>query len=177
MRKPDQVLQEEFDFVVSSCVASGVDPYLIFAIGWHETQWGTKGWGRYGYILGVGCYNEKKVDEHFKGLVAQVTWAVHNISDFIGFRVTQKGLENFARHVWKPGNPSLWAADVWRCYAELINAYAPEMPICQEPPKWVVEPLLTLYQKHIINTPYGDLDFYRTVQIVYNFMLVFGGKK
>lgn len=39
----------------------GVDPYLLVAIGIHETGWGKLGLGRKGLILGVGAYDSGPV--------------------------------------------------------------------------------------------------------------------
>ena len=177
MEKPNIVSKKQYDEVILESLKFGVNPFLIFAIGLHETDWGNKGWGRHGYILGVGCYNEKDSDESLRGFHQQIEWACRAISEFIGFRVTEQALLNFAKYVWKPGNPAVWAADVWSRYVYLVNSYAPELPICQVPPDWVVPALQYLYSEGVVNTPYGDLDFYRTVQVAYNFMLVFGGKK
>ena len=177
MKRPKIVSKEQYDKVVLESLKFGVDPFLIFAIGLHETDWGNKGWGKHGYILGVGCYNEKDSDESLRGFPQQIGWACRAIAEFIGFRVTERALLNFAKYVWKPGNPAVWASDVWSRYAYLINSYAPELPICQAPPPWVVPVLRNLYSEGVIHTPYGDLDFYRTCQVVYNIRIKFRGQK
>lgn len=67
----------------------GVDPYILVAIGLHETQWGTAGAGRQGYTLGVGVPDGGGLQTQYQGLSAQLDQAarilvrngVHNIQD------------------------------------------------------------------------------------------------
>ena len=48
-----------------------VCPYLITAIGWHETNWGKLGLGRQGFHTGYGAYDSGP-DERFAGLEKQI---------------------------------------------------------------------------------------------------------
>lgn len=168
MEKPNFITKKEYDQVIIASLVYRINPFLILAIGMHETAWGSKGWGRYGYTLGVGCYDEKHSDEHFKGLDAQLNWAGHAIAGFLDFNFSLQSLSNFAKYVWKPGDPQAWAVGVWRWYTQLVSSYASELPICAAPPAWVVPALVGLYKLGILSTPFGDLDFYRSVQIAYN---------
>lgn len=66
----------------------GVDPLVLVAIGWHETQWGKLGAGRQGLYLGVGAYDSGPTMK-FAGLANQLNQGakilaehgVHNIAD------------------------------------------------------------------------------------------------
>ena len=81
MKKPSFISKDQWGLVESMCSKYGVDPYLIAAIGWHETHWGQLGWGKEGYYLGVGCYSETKANPAFKGLDKQLGWAVPRIAE------------------------------------------------------------------------------------------------
>lgn len=50
----------------------GVDPKLILAIGWHETQWGRLGDGKSGMYTGYGSYDSGS-DYSLAGFESQVT--------------------------------------------------------------------------------------------------------
>jgi len=172
MKRPDFVKQEDWKKLVVTSIKFGIDPYLLVAIGLHETGWGTHGWGTHGYILGVGCFNEKEADPSLKGFNNQIEWAAEHIADFLPFHFFSHSLLLFAQYIWKPGNPSLWALSVWKIYTDLINKWAPEVPLCQAPPGWVRPVLILLFQSDYINTPYGDFDWYRACQLVYNVLMV-----
>jgi len=94
-------------------------PELLAAIGWHETHWGRLGWGRKGFYLGVGCYSRTRANYNFQGLAKQLYWAAPRLGKYLDKNVTLLGLKNFARNVWKPGNPDAWAISVWRIYKSL----------------------------------------------------------
>jgi len=94
-------------------------PELLAAIGWHETHWGRLGWGRKGFILGVGCYSRTRANYAFQGIEAQLTWAAKRLGQYLDRNVTRQGLRSFAREVWKPGNPTAWADSVWKIYLDL----------------------------------------------------------
>ncbi len=171
MNRPNGISESDYKAVVVSSIAAGVDPYLIFAIGFHETGWGTKGWGKHGYKLGIGCFSDTDADENFRGIDAQIRWATKAISEFLGFYVSYQGLKNFSKCVWKAQNSLVWATGVWKWYCRLVSAYAPEMDIAEEPPVWVHVSLSSLFLNGMINTPYGDRDFYRVCEIAHNLML------
>lgn len=168
MERPDFIKKADFDKVVLACVESGVNPYLMFAIGVHETGWGTMGWGKSGYILGVGCYDAIHVNESLKGFDNQIGWAVKAVSEFMGFEMSFQALFNFAKYVWKPGNPLTWAKGVFSHYIDLVSKYAQDLTVWEEPPEWAISGLMALYKKGMLNTPFGSAVFYRTTQIVYN---------
>jgi hypothetical protein len=109
------------DWCCCICYADryGTDPYLLAAIGWHETHWGTLGWGRKGFHLGVGCYSETKANPLFQGLHRQLEWAAQQLGKFMGRNITQEKIYEFAKKVWRPGNPLTWATSVWRIYQDL----------------------------------------------------------
>lgn len=65
------------DFALVQTVARkyGVDPYILVAIGMHETGWGTMGAGRSGYTLGVGVPDSGGKLSQYAGLAAQLEGA------------------------------------------------------------------------------------------------------
>jgi hypothetical protein len=78
------------DFALVKKVAAQykIDPYILIAIGQHETGWGTQGDGRNGNILGVGSYDSGSTYK-YAGLQNQLVGAakilqkngVHTIAD------------------------------------------------------------------------------------------------
>jgi len=61
MAKPKFMSDADWELVKSICLDYGVSPYLIAAIGWHETHWGRLGAGKIGWILGYGYFPGSKV--------------------------------------------------------------------------------------------------------------------
>ena len=67
----------------------GIDPYVLVAIGMHETGWGTQGAGRQGYTLGVGVPDTGGPLSQYQGLQQQLqgaaqilqNYGVHTIQD------------------------------------------------------------------------------------------------
>ena len=98
---------------------NGIYPELLAAIGWHETQWGRLGWGRSGFHLGVGCYSDANGNYAYQGLEKQLAWAAPRLGRYLGTNVTKTNLYNFAREVWRPGNPVAWEASVYEIYTDL----------------------------------------------------------
>ena len=74
------------------------NPVLIAAIGWHETQWGRLGWGRSGYHLGYGAWNEKEAAEKYRGIENQIRYAGSQIRNWY---------KKNGRDLVKPGRMSL----------------------------------------------------------------------
>ena len=109
------------------CVNYDVNPYLIMAIGQEETSWGTQGWGRYGYHLGVGCYGPNQADEAYKGLPAQLHWACNALKANLPPSFDLDSLTDFATRIWRPGAPDAWAKMVWiyfnRLFFDLHDPY------------------------------------------------------
>ena len=98
---------------------NGIYSELLAAIGWHETHWGRLGWGRSGFHLGVGCYSDANGNYVYQGLENQLAWAAPRLGQYLGLHVTKNNLYNFAREIWRPGNPMAWAAGVYEIYTDL----------------------------------------------------------
>lgn len=92
----------------------GVDPYLLVAIGFHETGWGKLGDGRYGNVLGYGSYDSGSTYK-YAGLSNQLAgaasllsgWGVHTVSDFAAGKAR--------RYATDPG----WTSHVLGWYSKL----------------------------------------------------------
>jgi len=101
-----------------------VDPYLIAAIGAHETRWGKLGAGRKGFHLGYGYPAPGQGDVRFQGLEKQVEMATRKMGRW-GMRpgqVTLERLEIGNRGFLATGiyatDPN-WPAAVFRQYSEI----------------------------------------------------------
>lgn len=72
---PDEMLSnEDLNIVYSIAAKYNVDPKLILAIGWLETQWGRLGDGKKGMVLGYGSFDSGS-DYSYSGLEKQVSGA------------------------------------------------------------------------------------------------------
>ncbi|MEM3713467.1 MAG: hypothetical protein QXF82_00805 [Nitrososphaeria archaeon] len=125
--KPAFMSEEDWKTVQSYAQKYGVSPELLASIGWYETHWGQLGWGRPSqgsYILGVGAYSENKANPLFRGLQAQLDWAAKHLSSFgiTQQNITPEQLREFAKTVWKPGDPDSWSANVYRIYQNLVGS-------------------------------------------------------
>jgi hypothetical protein len=69
--------------------------------------------------LGVGAYSETRANYAFQGLDNQLNWAAKQLGRYLGKNVTLAALTNFAREIWRPGNPDAWALSVYRIYVSL----------------------------------------------------------
>jgi hypothetical protein len=125
MKKPDFVPQADWDLVVSICSNYNVDPYLIAAIGKHETQWGREGAGRIGWILGYGYYSGSTVKEKYKGLENQVRGALNQFSQWMQSPITLASVTNLAVKHWKSSAPEAWARSVYSIYSSIEKGYTP----------------------------------------------------
>ena len=99
-----------------------VCPYLITAIGWHETQWGKLGLGRVGFYTGYGAFDHDP-DERFAELETQIRGPARMMREW-GMRPGKVTLERLRR-----GNRGEfgriyardpdWADKVWRHYQRI----------------------------------------------------------
>ena len=138
MKRPSFIPVDQWKLVESLCSKYGVDPYLIAAIGWHETHWGTLGWGREGYYLGVGAYSKTNANPVYKGLSNQLGWAIPHIADFMAGKLNLPLLILFAQKVWRPGAPEAWANSVFQIWKTLREKYAGGIPKpVQLPPDYI----------------------------------------
>lgn len=109
----------------------GVDPILLVAIGRWETDWGKKGLGKKGLVLGVGAYDSGPVYT-WKGVAAQLdqgakilsAHGVHTIAD------VKAGKAKF----WatSPG----WQAGVVAMYAKEAANRKPPSPFGSADDEW-----------------------------------------
>lgn len=168
MKLPSWITLDDWDTVVEKSLQYGVNPALILAIGYHETKWGQLGWGRLGFHLGVGCFNESEADYHFQGLDRQVDWACQRIREFLPFRPTLAQIKKFCQKVWRPANCTSWAGSVYKIFSDLLDKNFPEFLTYDKVPDWAIQPVYQLWKRGFLNFPWGTHTFYRILTIIYN---------
>lgn len=119
--KPKFIAQPDWDIVINICQPQGFNPYIIAAIGWHETHWGTLGAGLIGWILGYGYFPGSTVKEKYKGLKNQVEAAVAMIQRSGEDMNSLVSWTRFATNYWKPSAPSAWAKSCWNIFTNLMK--------------------------------------------------------
>ena len=119
MGRPSWIPASQWSFLVQQAAAHNTYPEVFAAIGKWETDWGTEGAGRQGYILGVGVPNNTTELTQFACLTAQVAWTAPRAGQVVDRNVTYAGFLNYARTVQKPGNPVAWAQGVWSLYQQI----------------------------------------------------------
>jgi len=151
MKLSEIMTKDEWSYIVEKCFPAKVKPELIAAIGWHETHWGRLGMGRYGYHLGVSCWerNELQFNSakaqgfidwetysktkkghlfcsiHYRGYKKQVDWAVNLIKELVPLNFDFDDLKRLNR-AWIPSDKAYnWARGVWRVYTELEDDLRP----------------------------------------------------
>lgn len=72
MNRPINITQNIWDLINRYADEFNVDPYLVAAIGWHETQWGRLGAGRRGYYTGYGVFGGGRYAQGVSGLENQI---------------------------------------------------------------------------------------------------------
>jgi len=153
--KLSQIMPESDWYVVLSyCKPAGVNPLLIAAIGWHETHWGRLGMGKYGFYMGISCwerndaqyeYDRKRgevdyesytrtktghlyCNTSFKGLRNQLKWAVNTIKNTMGYTFGYPDVVNLNKK-WIPEDTKYrWAQSVWSIYNDIEADYPMEAP-------------------------------------------------
>ena len=126
LKRPDFINESDWFLVVKYCENYNFTPYLIAAIGWHETHWGKLGAGRYGWILGYGYFAGSTVKEKYKGLENQLKGACPMIAKYFSFPVSQSSCINFATGHWKPSAPASWGRSVYSIYSGLQKDIVPQ---------------------------------------------------
>jgi len=153
MKLSEILSRDEWNYILERCIPAKVKPELIVAIGWHETHWGRLGMGRYGYHLGVTCWerNESEFKSakaqgiidwetysktkkghlfcsiYYKGYKRQVDWAVNLIKDIVPLDFDFDDLKRLNRK-WIPEDKAYnWARGVWRVYTELEDDLSPRI--------------------------------------------------
>jgi Phage-related minor tail protein. len=127
LRKPSWMSASDWEKVVAYASKYGTSPYLLAAIGKHETGWGTLGAGRQGYYLGVGVPDSGKLQSRYRGLDAQLEWAAKVAGILVGTKPTLEAIERMRVQPitgLKPGvyatDPD-WARKVWRHYLNILQ--------------------------------------------------------
>ena len=126
MAKPDFIPQADWDLTLSICKTYNIDPYLIAAIGWHETHWGKLGAGRTGWILGYGYFPGSKVKEKYRGLRMQVTGALAQYAAYMQSPITLATITYLAVYHWRSGAPRSWAKSVFSIWHSIKKGIDPE---------------------------------------------------
>lgn len=165
---PEYITQLDWANVLQHCATSNVNPYLVAAIGWHETHWGTLGAGRSGYILGVGVLSNTNILTQYKGLQAQLDWATPRLGKAFGLHPTAKEINTFAHQIWRPGNPDAWATSVWESLQEALAELSPGFNSFTDIPTWAREPVTAMLRLRFLNNPFGSADFYRSITVIFS---------
>lgn len=125
-KRPDFISEADWTLVLKYCKNYNITPYLIAAIGWHETHWGRLGAGVSGWILGYGYFAGSTVKEKYRGLENQLKGACPMIAKYFHFPVSQTSCINFATNHWKPGAPTSWGKSVYLIYSGLEKDITPQ---------------------------------------------------
>ena len=125
MSKPNFISGSEWQLVNSICNSNSQEPYLIAAIGWHETHWGLLGAGKLGFILGFGYYPGSTLLDKYRGLENQLKGADSMIRSNLNFPVTQNTLDDFAVNHWKSSAPLSWSKSVFSIFVNISQGIFP----------------------------------------------------
>lgn len=126
-------MQIPWDLIRETARRENVDPYLIAAIGVHETRWGELGAGRQGFHLGYGFPDSGVGDPRFQGLEAQVRGATWKMGQW-GKRpgtVTLEGLQAGNQGLLPTGiyaTDQNWPNAVFRIYNQLRQTSTSQPP-------------------------------------------------
>ena len=111
-----------FNVIIPIARKYNVCPYLVAAIGQHETAWGRLGLGRYGFYTGYGAF-DRGPDFRFTGLTRQIEGTTRMMAEW-GMHPNRVTLERLKR-----GNRGefgriyatdpYWADKVWRHYLRI----------------------------------------------------------
>lgn len=125
MAKPDFIPTADWNLVLKHANSFTNEPYLIGAIGWHETHWGKLGAGKIGFILGYGYFPGSTVKEKYKGLVNQLNGANRMLVEHYHRPITLQATTDFAVNHWKSSAPRSWAKSVYSIYANMLKGKIP----------------------------------------------------
>jgi len=133
--KPGFIPDADWTLVLHYAKHYNIDPYLIAAMGKHETQWGTAGAGRVGYHLGWGVFSGSPYwppgaprSGEAQGLENQLKKGGAQIARDFKFPVTLSSCIKFARDSWKPAVPDAWGRSVFRIYSQIRADWIPSPP-------------------------------------------------
>jgi len=125
--RPSFMSQQDWELVCYYANKYNTDPYLLAAIGWHETHWGQLGAGRSGYYFGVGVYDSGEIASQFRGLEKQLAWAARVAGILVGTRVTLEAIERMRVQPIPGLKDGVYASDpgwswgVWNVYIGIVN--------------------------------------------------------
>jgi len=127
--KPDFVPQSDWIILEKYGSQYNVPPELIAAIGWQETNWGQKGAGRDGYILGVGVPSKGPRLASAAGIEQQLMTSmcytglpwIASLSMYLRRYggVNYNAILAFVSEVHRPDDPATWAQNVWSIYQSI----------------------------------------------------------
>lgn len=126
MSKPDYISVADWNLVNQICNVNTQEPYLIGAIGWHETHWGLLGAGKIGFILGFGYWSGSTVKEKYRGLENQLKGAHDMIRSYFTFPVTQNSVDSFAVNHWRSSAPLSWSKSVYNIFLNISQGIYPK---------------------------------------------------
>ncbi|MGB9772344.1 MAG: hypothetical protein ACPLX7_10290, partial [Candidatus Kapaibacteriota bacterium] len=107
MKNSDMVTRSQWETIVRICSKYKVNPGLILAIGWHETQWGRLGAGQQGWYLGYGYYPGSTVAEQYRGLENQLEGACKHIQAYLNpYPLDYAHLLSYSKNYWRAGDPT-----------------------------------------------------------------------
>ena len=121
MNKSNYINNEDWQLVNSICTFNPEEPYLIAAIGWHETNWNTNPKSPKDYHLGFGYYKGSKILAKVKGLANQLKYAHEFIVRHFIFPVTLQSTTDFAVNHWKSSVPIAWAKSVYNQFVSITS--------------------------------------------------------
>lgn len=81
MTPGDMLSSDQLNILYEIAEKFNVDPKLILAIGWHETQWGRLGDGKKGMVLGYGSFDSGS-DYSYAGFEKQVTGVAQKLKSW-----------------------------------------------------------------------------------------------
>lgn len=118
--KPNYIPDNDWQFVNSICDTHPEEPYMVGAIGWHETKWGTIGIKR-PFICGYAYFGGGKYLSKYKGFENNIKGTHNFIKKHMKFPVTLESLTEFAVNHWKSSVPTGWAKGVYKQFIEITT--------------------------------------------------------
>lgn len=185
---PGDVPAEFWSEALKYAKQTGADPYLLAAIGKHETGYGTLGAGRDGFSLGYGYYGPGDFNINYMDLPgrydSQLYGAGQQINSFFHNNpVTLDSLKAFQDQSWKPGDTN-WYQGVWSAYSSYNrdpNVPGNHTPTLGEKVGTIPDDSPLGVAKNLASGDYkGTLAFYVTMVLVaglgvFSLSKVFGG--
>lgn len=118
--KPNYIPDNDWQFVNTICDTHEQEPYMVGAIGWHETKWGTVGIKR-DFICGYAYFGNGKYLAKYKGFENNIKGTHKFITWHMKFPVTLESLTEFAVNHWKSSAPKGWAKGVYKQFMKITT--------------------------------------------------------